>query len=425
MWRIRMSEQACKLSAVPTTLRKTPTAVDLFCGAGGLSLGFWQAGGRPVAAIDSDADSVDTYRQMFPVCDQVIHGDVQDWMPRLPRQVDVLMGGPPCQGFSPARGLRFLDDPRNHLYRHFIRLIARLEPRWVVMENVPGVTSLGGGSFLEQILRDFGRIGYSLDWRVVNMADYGVPQVRKRTIFIGNRDGLSFTWPRQTHRARAGNSADAMGLRSLPTQVSIQEALGDLPWPMGDFFSHRANSQMRGPRNRLTRTDPAFTLRVRPDEFGLCETPAEGAFIPGPLPEIAFAYRAPHSSFQELMREDPPKWIIPTLVPVTDSASVRLTGSRRLATRELARLQSFPDWFTFSGSAYSQGRQIGNAVPPLFARQLFCSIFGSRHSTGVTDDSARARDDQHESRNRRKSDNEKKTRQPAVTRRVTAKAGGT
>src|SRR5438132_9472651 len=133
-------------------MNTVPTAVDLFCGAGGLSLGFWQAGGRPVAAVDVDADSIATFKRMLPLCDQVTCADITDWSPNIQEEVDVLIGGPPCQGFSPARGLRFLDDPRNQLYRQFIRLIRRLEPKWVVMENVPGLTSIGGGSFLEQVL---------------------------------------------------------------------------------------------------------------------------------------------------------------------------------------------------------------------------------------------------------------------------------
>lgn len=354
------------------------TAVDLFSGAGGLSLGFWQAGGVPIGAVDIDPEAIETYRAMLPIASHVCCGDVESWVPPFePHQVDVVIGGPPCQGFSLARGFRFVDDPRNHLYRHFVRLVGQLRPKWVVMENVPGITSLGKGVLLAQVLQDFEGVGYSVECKVVNMANYGVPQTRKRAIFVGNADGAKVPWPEATHQ---GADREQLSLISgLRRFVSVGEALGDLPWPLGKFFAHRANSQMRGPRNRVTQLDPAFTLRVRGDEFAFCDTPAAGAFVPGPVPRVSLAYSAARNGFQRAMRERPPmgirkaaKWnrIAATRSPV-------LVGTRRLSVREQARLQTFPDWFAFSGGAYSQGRQIGNAVPPLFARQLFRGILAN------------------------------------------------
>jgi len=169
--------------------------------------------------------------------------------------------------------------------------------------------------------------------------------------------------------------------------LSVGSALGDLPWPMGNYFAHRANSQMRGPRNRVVETEPAFTLRVRGDEFGLCEEPATGVFIPGPLPEVDFSYAPPLHPYQELMRESPPGWINwdGKSGALRSEQPPPLLGTRRLSTRELARLQSFPDWFEFTGRPYAQCRQIGNAVPPLFAKILFREIFAAYgfHIEGV------------------------------------------
>lgn len=351
--------------------RHVPTCVDLFSGAGGLTLGFCRAGGLPLAAVDSDPASIETYSSMFPMTREIYQGDIKTWHPETDlSKATVMIGGPPCQGFSLARGLRFVDDPRNNLYEEFIRLIARFQPEWVVMENVTGITNIGKGSILRQIYEDFNEAGYWLDHRVINMADYGVPQARKRTIFVGSRVSSHFSWPAPTHVSRKHGLGAAH-----PYYVSVGEALSDLNWPHGKYFSHRANSQMRGPRNRHVMTDPAFTLRTRGDEFALCAHPATGAFSPGPMPESETEYFSAKTNYQLLMRETPPEWIEDYEAPeVCDGEPQDLKGTRRLTIRELARLQSFPDWFAFSGSPYTQGRQIGNAVPPLFAEHLFHAL---------------------------------------------------
>lgn len=361
--------------------RGTPfRCIDLFCGAGGLSLGFCQAGGVPVAAVDIDRDSIETYRKMFPFCEQIFCGPIEDWHPRTAAlgDIDVVIGGPPCQGFSLARGTRFVDDPRNRLYKEFVRFVSQLRPKWFVMENVPGITNIGGGSILKAIYDDFDRIGYNLDHKVVNMAEYGVPQSRRRAIFVGNRVGANFSWPVASHTMKACKSSSAQLelLSDAIPVVSIADALGDLPWPLGRYFAHRANSQMRGPRNRIVESDPAFTLRVRGDEFAFCSEPASGAFIPGPLPEVKIGYSPVETEYQRLMRESSPPWLEFELeVQETRRRRVgSLRGTRRLAILEQQRLQGFPDWFQFVGRSYAQGKQIGNAVPPVFASRLFREI---------------------------------------------------
>jgi DNA (cytosine-5)-methyltransferase 1 len=355
--------------------KTAPLCVDLFAGAGGLTLGFTQAGGFPLAAVDHDKDSMETYQKMFPMTREVYCGDIEQWQPNIDLSAaHVFIGGPPCQGFSLARGQRFVDDPRNNLYKHFVRLVKRFQPAWIVMENVPGIINIGNGVILDQVYEDFNELGYCLDHRVINMANYGIPQSRKRAIFVGNKIGVTFQWAEITHQPRK-TLEDQLFPIAKP-YVSILDALGDLPWSLGKFFAHRANSQMRGPRNRNVAHDPAFTLRVRGDEFAFCENPATGAFIPQPLPNIPFIYRPSSTDFQNLMREPAPYWVVSSqILQIEDKPVLPLVGTRRLAVLEQARLQSFPDWFQFSGRIYSQSRQIGNAVPPLFAYQLFKSIF--------------------------------------------------
>jgi DNA (cytosine-5)-methyltransferase 1 len=349
----------------------TPTCIDLFCGAGGLTLGFTQAGGLPIAAVDNDMPSITTYQAMFPMCKEVYRGDIRLWNPNpKKRRVDFVIGGPPCQGFSLARGLRFVDDPRNALYKEFVRIVSQVMPRWMVMENVPGIMNIGDGIIYKQIYEDFAAIGYRIECKIINMEEYGVPQSRKRAVFVGTSSSTKIPWPAPSRSKKAEDHSDLFNKTS--GVVTIHDALSDLPWPMGHFFSHRANSQMRGPRNRNVLCDTAFTLRVRGDEFAMCERPASSAFVPGSLPVVRQVLRSTMNDFQDYIRHYTPHWIKEALpLPVNKQPVSWLKGTRRLAIREQARLQTFPDWFAFSGSEYRQASQIGNAVPPLFGKVLF------------------------------------------------------
>ena len=356
--------------------RKRPTGLDLFSGAGGMSLGFLMAGGSPIGAVDIDKDSIDTYRKLFPKAIDIHLGDIEKWRPStLLNGVNVILGGPPCQGFSLARGQRFVDDPRNHLYKHFVRTVDFYKPGWFVMENVQGITNIGGGIVLQQILEDFKSIGFDVEYKVVNMAEYGVPQLRKRAIFVGNNRGEKFSWPEPMYKKK--NSKIDLLNRDMPNYVSVNDALLDLNLQIGNYFSHRANAQMRGPRNRCAHTEPAYTLRVRGDEFALCEEPAESAFIPGPAPDEPTILSTPKNAIQYFYQHEPPKWVNKRhKAPNQKIGNIdTLKGTRKLTVREQARLQGFPDWVMFEGTRYSQSRQIGNAVPPIFAYHLFNRIF--------------------------------------------------
>ncbi|HHF3122982.1 TPA: DNA cytosine methyltransferase [Vibrio diabolicus] len=349
--------------------------LDLFCGAGGLSLGFMMAGGLPVGAIDIDEDAISTYRSLFPMAQSIHLGDIEEWHPEDEiEEVDVIIGGPPCQGFSLARGTRFLDDPRNHLYKDFVRLVEYYNPQWFVMENVQGIMNIGGGVIFQQILEDFEAIGFQVECRVVNMAEYGVPQLRKRAVFVGNRMGIDFQWPTKTNVKKVQKTPKHE--LELPNYNSVNSALSDLPLPIGNYFSHRANAQMRGPRNRIAETEPAYTLRVRGDEFALCEEPALSAFIPGDAPAEPVGYNLIETPLQEFFRHRAPEWIEQQNVVGKNERNTRvLRGTRKLTLRESARLQTFPDWVKFQGRRTSQAKQIGNAVPPLFGYYLFRQIF--------------------------------------------------
>ena len=178
-----------------------PTLIDLFSGAGGISHGFEQAGFRVVAGVDCDADSVTTFRRNHALA-RGLHADLADISPAdlcrdlgiQPGALDCIAGGPPCQGFSRNRAFRhrdgvFVDDPRNHLYWHFFEFVDHLRPKTVVMENVPEILIKANGFFREAVTERFLNMGYSVTARVLNAAEYGVPQRRRRAVFLAGRDG--------------------------------------------------------------------------------------------------------------------------------------------------------------------------------------------------------------------------------------------
>lgn len=354
-----------------------PTSLDLFSGAGGLSLGFLLAGGRPLGSVDFHSDSIKTFGTNFPMSKFNEIVSIEDWSPSPElKNVDVIFGGPPCQGFSLARGNRFVDDPRNSLYKHFVRVVKMIKPNWIVMENVEGIANIGEGTILKQILEDFSDVGYQLHFKIVNMANFGVPQTRRRAIFVGTRTRDHFEWPIENFvkRQKTVNDMQFDSPRGIK-HFSVNDALSDLNLTKGNYFAHRANSQMRGPRNRDANLDPAFTLRVRGDEFALCEKPAFSSFIPQIRIDEPEMYGSPKNDFQALMQMKPTWAKSESMTSTTRIRRQSVQGSRFLTIREQARLQSFPDWFDFHGVRTSKAKQIGNAVPPLFAAQLFHSIF--------------------------------------------------
>lgn len=296
------------------------TIVSLFSGAGGLDLGMRQAGHRILWANDIDESAVATYRKNIGshiVCSDI--GDVD--ISTIPKS-DVVIGGFPCQGFSMANLKRNVDDERNALYRFFYKVIQAKQPKFFIAENVKGILSLGGGSVVKRIMDDFVGAGYRVVNRLINMADYGVPQTRQRVIFVGQRNDVSdeflFQYPKPTY----GKDA------SMPW-VSIREAIGHFPDPdaANDVLNH-----------------------------------------------VYSAYRVAFRNFTGHRRTDPGK-PSPTILARGNGgggvcALPHYNGKRRLTIRESAAIQTFPDTFEFVGTMSSCYRQIGNAVPVLFAKHI-------------------------------------------------------
>jgi DNA (cytosine-5)-methyltransferase 1 len=413
---------------------------DLFCGAGGLSEGFRSAGCPIVAGVDSDPDACASYAQNFPEAVS-IYGDLRQKAIRerfleAAHDVDVLVGGPPCQGFSQVRNhTRLVEDPRNRLYREFVRALGDIRPAGFVMENVPGLAEVG---VKEQVLDDLSLDGeYIVVAQLHDAADFGVPQTRRRLVFMGVRAGYGVGPPRVegtgasrllslARRERGGllryevvGSSGITPVRLLerledPTDlglVTAAQALSDLSvLPPGTRRDEIEEDALPGPASayqRLMRQGSGALIgntsvpRINPDTvLRLAGIPAGGNHrdLPDDLRERYltgnrwgpsngtgrlgrrhyYAYRRLHSDLWS--------WTLNT-----KADSVYHYGAlRALSVREFARLQSFPDRFTFTtdprrgnldgriegGPGHSRYRQAGNAVPPLLAQAVAEALAG-------------------------------------------------
>ena len=392
-------------------MSETPIAVDLFCGAGGASCGIDDAGFEIVAAVDQNDDALNTHADNLP--GYTVNHDLSDVdpsvLPERAQSPDYLHGSPPCKGFSTANDGRDIDDPRNSLVFDFVDWAAALEPAVVTMENVTGMTNITN-HFMDRVEAAFRDAGYAVRWRILNAADYGVPQTRRRVITVGVREDLtppSRWFPQPTHAETATKTLDGRELREW---VTVQEAIGDLGQPLGD---HRPQGENNGTSEARWRPadEPRHTLKGQ----GSHTTRADGGAVanhepmnsdrrllgqiePGTAPSAAMSRVAadqpsntlvagkaappahyetiPNHEPREATDSEPMDWEheepsetisdarLPDKKRAPGAQSSQFDGARRLTVRECARIQSFPDWFVFRGSKTSQYAQVGNAVPP-------------------------------------------------------------
>jgi modification methylase hphIA len=321
------------------------TYIDLFSGAGGLSLGFEQAGFQQLLSVEMEPDYCQTYRANFPH-HQLLQKDLttlteQDLINCLNGQsVDLVIGGPPCQGFSMAGkiGRTFTDDPRNHLFKEFVRIVKIVRPCFFVMENVARLYTHNSGKTRTEIIQAFQNIGYSVECKVLNAADFGVPQIRSRVIFLGRRDKGKISFPE-------------------PFQISHQtvgSAIGHFPkLAAGESNPHVANHEAMNHSAQML------------EKMAFVKNGGNRNDIPEPL-------RPKTGDIRKYIRYDSNK---PAVCITGDMRKVfHYEQNRALTVRELAALQSFPDNFVFCGNKIAQQQQVGNAVPPLLAKAIAESI---------------------------------------------------
>lgn len=371
-----------------------PIGIDLFAGAGGLSLGFEQAGFDVVAAAEIDPVHCAVHKFNFPHC-AILPTSVSDLTGASIRMaagiglrtVDVVFGGAPCQGFS-LIGHRILDDPRNALVREFVRIVGELRASYFVFENVKGLTVGRHRKFLEELIEAFQDIGYDvhLPWKVLNATDYGVPQHRERLFLFGARKNLPVPqYPPPTSR-RAGRA----GARHLPVGPTCRDALDDLP--DAEAFPELLHADAV----RLTRWKPTSnyvaTLRGGADAASDFSHPrvwnpllltSSMRTDHTPVSRRRYAQTAggdvePISRFFRL----PEDGVSNTLRAGTDAARGAFTSPRPIhyryarcvTVREMARLHGFPDWFRLHSTKWHGARQIGNAVPPPLAHAVATQV---------------------------------------------------
>lgn len=336
----------------------TLNVLDLFCGAGGLSYGFACAGFDILVGIDNDAKALETFelnhKGSKSICGDITQIKYEEHIKPLlgSKQIDVIIGGPPCQGMS-LSGPRKFDDPRNKLYLSYIRLVKEIQPKAFVIENVPGLVGLFGGQIKDSIIEKFTDMGYHIKYKILCSADYGVPQSRKRVVFVGTKVG-SFVYP-----------------ESNPNVVTCSMALSDLPAlenELGEEVSEYAMPPQNSYQQLMRRKSDLVLNHVAAKHSDkvkkiIALVPDGGNYKN--LPEEYRDSRNFHVAWTRFASNKP--------APTIDTGHrhhFHYKYNRVPTVRECARLQSFPDDFKFLGNKTQQFRQVGNAVPPLMAQAL-------------------------------------------------------
>ena len=353
---------------------KKYTAVDLFSGCGGLSRGFQDAGFDVVLGIDYDDDALKTFKENHKnsevmKLDLFDHSNLQqicDYLREHKIELDVLVGGPPCQGFSIA-GPRDENDRRNSLYSAMVKLADMVKPRAVVLENVPGMLQTNGGIGAKRIMEGFEKIGYKMISKLLFAPDFGVPQIRKRVFFVGVREGeKAFLFPDP--------------ILKKDQYITCKEAIGDLPSLQLDdgttiygaekqeYLCDAQNSYQLAMRKNSTAVRNHIGSTPIEKTRKMLELIPEGKNYKA-LPE---EYRKLYKYHEALTRykSDRPSLTINTC----HRSHFHYLYNRIPTVRESARLQSFPDDFIFYGNKASQYKQVGNAVPPLLGYAVACKL---------------------------------------------------
>lgn len=398
-------------------MNKKNTLISLFCGAGGMDLGFKNAGFNILWANDFDADAVETYKNN--VDKNVILGDIRKISTdNIPDNPDVIIGGFPCQGFSVANTGRNMKDERNFLYKEMLRVIKDKQPKIFVAENVKGLLSMEKGKIIDMIKNDFKKLGYCVEYKLLNAVDYGVPQSRERVIIIGNKIGIENLYPKPTHADKC-NSQQTLTKDNLKPYITTKEAIGFLadvkisynPIKLGNkiIYNHMASTNVSNKfwtrkydvnqadicdYLKYWRDKSDWTTKKLDEHFGYKYTAGHwfrkdnnSGTIPSPedwweLKKLLGFDDKYDKQVTELIEKDIiyeqslriTNWNRPSDTITATSPEIHINKKRRLSARECAILQTFPNDFIFTGSLSSMYRQIGNAVPVLFAEKIGKSV---------------------------------------------------
>lgn len=339
--------------------------VEIFSGVGGMSLGAKLAGIDVKLAIEIDPEAALTFQHNHKKTRILITdiGLVPTIDVDIKEKPTILMGGPPCQGFSYSNQKnRDKTNDKNWLFLEFVRLTREWMPDWIVFENVSGITQTERGFFLERILFEFISLGYTLSYKILNAADYGVPQKRQRFFLVGSRHGIQYKFPKPSE----GN------------YLSVKDAIDDLPIlsnganehslpyrtpPKSEYAKMMRGNSRFALNNFVTRNNSLILDRYK-------HVPQGGNWenIPPELMRNYADFSRCHTGIYHRLDENQPSTVIGNY---RKNMLIHPLQDRGLSVREAARLQSFPDWFEFKGCIGSQQQQVGNAVPPMLAKAVF------------------------------------------------------
>lgn len=385
--------------------QKRPIAIDLFAGAGGMTLGFEMAGFDIPVAVELDPIHCATHQFNFPFCSilcrsvaEITGEDIRREGNLGDREIDVIFGGPPCQGFS-QMGKRDVDDPRNELMFHFSRLVFELQPKYFVIENVKGLTAGKNKSFLDKIIRNFEKKGYEIvkPYQVLNAANYGVSQSRERLFLLGCQKGLEMPRypeeitdnPKKKYAKSTSKKNKIPNTKTLPNPPTVKEAIADLPqieaypellkqdWLKVEYGEPSDYAKkMRGlafgeddysydrlyDSTILTGCSRTKHSQLSQDRFA--ET------SPGKSEPVSRFHRLDGDGISNTLRAGTPS----NRGAHTSPRPIHFDRPRCITVREAARLHSYPDWFRFHATKWHGFRQIGNSVPPLLAKAIATEI---------------------------------------------------
>lgn len=343
------------------------TGIDLFAGAGGLSLGAKMAGINTKYAVESDQSFASTYKYNHRDVNLIVKDIVDVDFSNILEQPFVLYGGPPCQGFSSSNTKnRNLENSKNHLFTHFVRAVKNLNPKWIVFENVEGITTLQKGvvlDWLKESLLNFDST-YQINDVVLTASDYGVPQVRKRYFLVANKEGINFEFP-----------------EIIRNTVTVGDAIDDLPFlNNGDKIEklkYRCSAKSeyaKAMRKKLRKSRQNYVSRNADyvvERYKYIPQGGNWKNIPNKMMSNYTNLQNCHSGIYRRLHKNKPSCVISNY---RKNMLIHPEEDRGLSVREAARLQSFPDSFIFKGALEKIQQQIGNAVPPLLAKAVFEKI---------------------------------------------------
>lgn len=364
-----------------------PTIVSLFSGGGGLDLGFQNTGFDIIWANDNDKEAVSSYRENLG--DHIMLEDITNISEKDIPKADIVIGGPPCQSFSLV-GKRRMDDERGELVWQYLRIIETIKPKLFVFENVIGLKSAKtpeGTLVIADLLKAFKDVGYEVKWEVLNSADYGVPQKRRRIFLVGTSEGIQFEFPEPTHNENGDNGKKKW--------VSVEEALDDLPSPTESGIVEYATpiqnpyqAKMRENNQENIVTEHIIPTLSELDKEIISHIPVGGNYmdVPDHVPSRRikrFKETGGRTTCYGRLRPEMPSYTINTHFNRPNvGCNIHYKEKRLITVREAMRLQSFPDHYKIVSST-KRGKHtvVGNAVPPILAEALAKKVLESIHTT--------------------------------------------